>query len=64
MKEILIAVFVALISIFMTGYSVHMIIGGLVSKSTEHLVITVAVFLLAILLAFMAKDLKKRKKGD
>jgi hypothetical protein len=64
MKEILIAVFVALISIFMTGYSVHMIIGGLVSKSTEHLVIAVAIFLLAILLAFMAKDLGKRKKGD
>lgn len=64
MKDILIAIFVALISLFMAGYSVHMIIGGSVSTSLEHEIIAAVLVIIIGLLVFMAIDLTKRKRGD
>lgn len=61
MKENLTYVFVALIALFMAGYSVHMIVGGMVSKTVEREIIGGTVFALIIVLAFMARDLRKRR---
>lgn len=63
MKENLTYVFVALIAIFMAGYSVHMIVGGLVSKTVEKGIIAGTVLVLVAVMAFMARDLAKRKRG-
>ena len=64
MKNILTAIFVALISLFMTGYSVHMIVGGSVSPNTEKIIIGAALLAVSAVLAYMAFDLRKTKKGD
>jgi len=48
----------------MAGYSVHMIIGGMVSKTTERGVMGGVLIILVVAMAYMAKDLAKRKKGD
>ncbi|MBY0577648.1 MAG: hypothetical protein K2P57_01230 [Burkholderiales bacterium] len=61
MKEYIAYFFVALISLFMAGYSVHMIIGGSVSETMEQRIIAAVLFLLVIVLAFMAKDLTKKR---
>lgn len=64
MKEIFTSVFVAVIALFMAGYSVHMIIGGMVSKMLEREIIAGILLVLAGVLAYMARDLRKRKRGD
>ena len=63
MKENLAYVFIALIALFMAGYSVHMIVGGIVSKTVEKGIIAGTILVLVAVLAFMARDLAKRKKG-
>ena len=64
MKENLTYLFIALIALFMAGYSVHMIIGGMGSKTAEQGVIGGVLLVLVVAMAYMAKDLAKRKKGD
>ncbi len=64
MRDIFAAIFVAAISLFMTGYSAHMIVGGSVSPSTEKFIIAAAVLVVAAILAYMGFDLRKRKRGD
>ncbi len=64
MREIFTYLFVALIALFMAGYSVHMIVGGMVSKGVEHGIIAATLLVLVLVLAFMARDLRKRKRGD
>ena len=64
MKEILSYVFIALIALFMAGYSVHMIVGGMVSKEMEKGIIAGTLLVIVAVLAFMARDLAKRKKED
>ncbi len=64
MKENLTYIFIALVALFMAGYSVHMIIGGMVSKTTERGVIGGVLVILVVVMSYMAKDLAKRKKGD
>ena len=63
MKENLTYLFIALIALFMAGYSVHMIIGGMVSKPVEQGVIGGVLLVLVAAMAYMARDLAKRKKG-
>ncbi len=64
MKENLTYIFIALVALFMAGYSVHMIIGGMVSKTTERGIIGGVLVALVVVMSYMAKDLAKRKKGD
>jgi hypothetical protein len=62
MKEILIYLLVAIAGLSVLGYSVHMIIGGLVSKTTEYSAIIIACLLGAVVIAFMAWDIVRRRR--
>lgn len=63
MKEIFTYTLVAFSGLFILGYSVHMLISGLVSPQTETLIIAgVCVAGLGIL-GFMAWDVIKQRTG-
>lgn len=55
MKEIIIYSLVALSSLTMLAYTVHMFIGGLVSEETESLIMAGVIIIAAIVMAFLAK---------
>ena len=62
MKEIFILLFVAISSLFILGYSVHMLIGGLVSPETEKLSITIACSIGAVILLLLGLDIIKQRR--
>lgn len=62
MREIVILIIVALSSLFILGYSVHMFIGGLVSPQTEKISIIVAVSIGAVILLFLGLDIIKQRR--
>lgn len=64
MKEALIYSIVALSSLTVLGYTVHMFIGGLVEPETEKTAIIVAVIVGAIVIGLMAWDVIKRRLGQ
>jgi len=65
MKELLIYLLVAFAGLSVLGYSVHMFVGGLVSPATEYTIIAVVCLLGALVMAFMAWDvLRRRRTGD
>lgn len=63
MKEILIYGFIAISSMVLWSYVVHMMIGGLVSEETEYLVMGIAVSIGALVIAAMAWDVIQRRRG-
>ena len=63
MKEILIYGSAAVAAIFLLGYSVHMMIGGLVSAQTEFWAITITVVVGVAAVAMMAYDVIRRRTG-
>jgi Mn2+/Fe2+ NRAMP family transporter len=62
MKEIFILLFVAISSLFILGYSVHMLIGGLVSPETEKLSIIIACSIGAVILLLLGLDIIKQRR--
>lgn len=62
LKEILIYTVAAFSSLTILGYTVHMFIGGLVSKETEILAITIACLIGASIIGLMAWDVIRRRK--
>lgn len=62
MKEIIVLVLVALSSVFILGYSIHMLIGGLVSKTTETWIITGACTAGVVILIFMGLDIVRQRR--
>ena len=62
MKEIILLSLVALSSIFILGYSLHMLIGGLVSAETEKWIITAAVVVGTIIVVFMGWDIIRQRR--
>jgi hypothetical protein len=61
--EILIYLIAAISALFITGYAVHMFIGGLVSPETENQLIVVACLIVAGVIAYMAWDVIQRRTG-
>jgi peptidoglycan/LPS O-acetylase OafA/YrhL len=61
-KEIIIFALVAISSIFILGYSMHMFVGGLVEKNTEILIIIIACFIGAIAISFLAWDIVRNRR--
>lgn len=61
MKEIIVYLIAAVAGLTILGYSVHMLIGGLVSSATEYTVIAVAVLVGAVVIGFLAWDVVKRR---
>ncbi len=63
MREIVLYLIAAIASLTVLGYSVHMFIGGLVSEQTENLITVGVVAVGAVIIAFMAYDVIKRRRG-
>lgn len=63
MKEVLIYAFIAVSSMVLWSYVVHMMIGGLVSKETEYMVMGIMVGIGVIIISFMAWDVIQRRRG-
>lgn len=64
MKEIIFYSVLAVSAIFIFGYSVHMVIGGLVSSETELLIIAMTCSVATIVILFLAWDVVRRRKGS
>jgi hypothetical protein len=62
MKELLILIIVAISSLFILGYSIHMFIGGLVSPQTEKISIITVVSIGAVILVFLGLDIIRQRK--
>ncbi|HEC18743.1 MAG TPA: hypothetical protein ENI97_05310 [Gammaproteobacteria bacterium] len=62
MKEIIILASVAVSSVFLLGYSIHMLIGGLVSPATEQWIIAIACLIGVGVLAFMGWDIVRQRR--
>jgi hypothetical protein len=62
--EILIYLISAISALFITGYAVHMFIGGLVSTETEYQFIVIACLIVACVTAYMTWDVIQRRKGN
>ncbi len=62
MKEIVILLAVAASSIFILGYSIHMLIGGLVDPETEKWIIVAACAIGVAIVLFMAWDIMKQRR--
>jgi len=63
-QEILIYFIVALSSLFIMSYAVHMLIGGLVSKETEYLLILATCLIGVVAIGFMVQDVIRHRKGS
>ncbi len=61
-KEIILYTLVGLTSLFILGYSVHMLVGGMVSPATERLIIIIACLIGVAAIAFMAWDVARLRK--
>jgi hypothetical protein len=61
--EILLYLVSAIGALFITGYSVHMLIGGLVSSETEYKVITIVCLVVVLATGYMVWDVIRRRTG-
>ena len=50
-------------ALFVTGYAVHMFVGGLVSAETENQLIIIVCLIAACAMAYMAWDVFQRRTG-
>lgn len=62
MREIIILIVVAISSLFILGYSIHMFIGGLVSPQTEKISIVVAVSIGFVVLLLLGLDIIRQRR--
>jgi hypothetical protein len=63
MGEILMYLIVAISALFITGYAVHMFIGGLVSPESELQIIILACLVVAGVIGYMTWDVIQRRSG-
>ncbi len=61
--EILIFLVAGIGALFITGFSVHMLTGGLVSPELEHRIIFVVCSIVFCAIAYMAWDVIQRRTG-
>jgi multisubunit Na+/H+ antiporter MnhB subunit len=61
--EIFIYAIVAITALFITGYTVHMFIGGLVSPEVEYQLIALVCLIIAAAIVYMAWDVIQRRSG-
>lgn len=62
MKEIILLTTAAVSSIFILGYSIHMLIGGLVSQTSEQWIIVGACLIGVAVLTFMGWDIVRQRR--
>lgn len=61
--EILIYILAAISGLCITGFAVHMFVGGLVSTEAEYTFIALACFVVSCAIAYMVWDVMKRRSG-
>ena len=62
-QEVAVYLVVAISSLFIMGFVMHMLVGGLVSPETEELLIILICLADLIAISFMARDVIMRRKG-
>ena len=62
MKELVLLALGAAGSLFLLGYSVHMLVGGLVAPTTERWIIAAAVAVGALVVGLMGVDIVRRRR--
>jgi hypothetical protein len=63
LQEIAVYMIVALGSLFVLGYAVHMLVGGQVEPETEYLLIEIVCALDLAAISYMAWDVIRRRRG-
>ncbi|MFV2056573.1 MAG: hypothetical protein ACC707_08905 [Thiohalomonadales bacterium] len=63
MKELILYLLVAISTTILMGFSVHMVLGGMVEESTEHVAMATVMALTISVIAFMFWDVIKRRKA-
>lgn len=63
MKEAIIYLIAAVAGLTVMGFSVHMLVGGLISASTEYGLILAVCLAGALILIWMAKDVMRRRQS-
>jgi len=64
LQEVIVYVIVAISSLFIMGFAMHMLVGGLVSPGTEDLLIVLICLADMVAIGFMARDVIRRRKGQ
>lgn len=62
MKSVIILIIVAISSLFIFAYSIHMLIGGMVTLETERWIIVAACSVATVVLALMGFDIYKQRR--
>lgn len=63
MKEAIIYMIVAISSLILMAYTVHMFVGGLVDEETETLITVIVLGISASAMAVMGWDIIRRRRG-
>lgn len=63
MKEIIVYLLLAVSSQIMLGYSIHMLVGGLVSEQVETFLIASTCIVALVIMAYMTWDVVQRRRG-
>jgi len=61
-REILTYSVVGITALILMAYSVHMLVGGLVEKNTEHLLMGIVIGLGIVAISYMVWDVVKRRR--
>lgn len=64
MKEITLLLVAATSSIFILGYSIHMLIGGLVDAETERWIIAIGCMLGTVAVGLMGWDIVRKRRRN
>jgi uncharacterized protein related to proFAR isomerase len=62
-KEILVYIVVGCSSLFLSAYTVHMVVGGVVEEKTEYSLMGVMCLLVATAIGYMAWDVYKKRRN-
>ncbi len=64
MREALVYLAIAISSLVMMGYAIHMLVGGLVSIEIEYLLITGACVIMSGVIGYMVRDVIQRRSEN
>jgi len=65
MKETIIYLIVAISSLLLMAYTVHMFVGGLVEEETEDMITIIVLGISATVMAFLGWDIvRRRTRGE
>ncbi|MCF6322953.1 MAG: hypothetical protein L3J89_01295 [Gammaproteobacteria bacterium] len=63
MKETIIYLIVAISSLLLMAYTVHMFVGGLVEEETQDMITIIVLGITVIVMAFLGWDIVRRRTG-